>query len=129
MLWLNMWLSVMNHDTYSDDQSWLDLINPIPWLDIISSILWFGLISSSLLPNLISYSLWYNLIKYYYFILFNYFDFTVINFTSSWKVVKDSSNQIPENMIGKSQTSPYMGITCFPLPQNIGNLPLPIFLW
>ena len=57
-----MLLSVMNHDTYSYYQSWLELINPIAWLDFISSIIRFNLKSSSLWFYWNISSLWYNLI-------------------------------------------------------------------
>ena len=81
----------MNHDTWSYDQSWLDLIHTITWFDLISSINWFNLFISSL---------WSDLTKYYFLIRFNYFDLDVFPLTYSWKVVKYAPNHIPENMIG-----------------------------
>ena len=71
--------------------SWINLINPIYWLYLIISIIWFDLNISSL---------WSELIKSYFLILFNYFDSTVIPFTSLWKVEKGALNHIPDNIIG-----------------------------
>ena len=67
MLRLNMCLSVMIDDTYSDTQSWINLFNTIHWIKIISSSTWF---------NLLSCSHWWSLIKTYSLTQSNCFELT-----------------------------------------------------
>ena len=79
-------------------------------LDSISFTYWLNLIRSSLTTRsnyFLSIDLSeFSLITYYLLLIyFNYLDSDVLPFTSTWKMAKDTPNQIPKNMIGYYQTS------------------------
>ena len=76
--------------------SWLDLIHPIPWLGLFIVILWYDLDSPIVWSN------WIILICWFYLI---HFIRNVLTFVSLWKVVKDTPNNTPDNIIGQDQIS------------------------